>query len=403
MEKLKKFMNVWEIESNFKCPVAGAMLSVEKHKSILKKCGWDVSRLKPYEYHSTLMGCLGDENAVSIKVNNYIRHQSRKIMGRVAEVYETLDKGEARTKIRELWASWASQGDIGPAMYALVSHEDTDIELLRDIHGEVHMMAHANMTEVFDIRKKMAAVGNTLTREKERGAEKNGRIRHLVTENKRLASRLEQMEAECNKSQKKVAEIEGQANPDNTRILTDRIAALESELARARDRAVRAEQSEKKLQVELFSTRNENLLIRDEIQAMMASFVVSGPMDCPAGGPCSDTSCPNYTLCAKRIFMIGGITKMKSYYRDIVEKAGGSFDYHDGYMKNASDNLAAKVRRCDVVVCPVNCNSHNACLKVKKLCQRYKKELKILNSASLSALTQALMVPEDGDLTRELN
>ena len=93
--------------------------------------------------------------------------------------------------------------------------------------------------------------------------------------------------------------------------------------------------------------------------------------------------------------MIGGITKMKSYYRQIVEKAGGEFDYHDGYLRNSSDDLAAKVKRCDVVVCPVSCNSHNACLKVKHLCTRYNKELKILNSASLSAVTQALIVSDD--------
>jgi hypothetical protein len=91
--------------------------------------------------------------------------------------------------------------------------------------------------------------------------------------------------------------------------------------------------------------------------------------------------------------MIGGITKMKSYYRDIVEQAGGRFDYHDGYLKNANANLAARVKRCDVVVCPVSCNSHNACLRVKKLCRRYNKELKILNSPSLSAVSQALFVP----------
>ena len=116
------------------------------------------------------------------------------------------------------------------------------------------------------------------------------------------------------------------------------------------------------------------------------------PVACAALGGCSDDTCPNYHLCAKRIFMIGGITKMKSYYREIVESAGGEFDYHDGYLKNSNANLTAKVKRCDVVVCPVNCNSHNACLKVKKLCRRYNKELKILNSASLSAVTRALMV-----------
>ncbi len=93
--------------------------------------------------------------------------------------------------------------------------------------------------------------------------------------------------------------------------------------------------------------------------------------------------------------MIGGITKMKAHYKDIVENAGGEFDYHDGYLKNANANLEAKVRRSDLVICPVNCNSHNACIKVKKLCNRYNKELKLLESSSLSALTRAVLVHPD--------
>ncbi|MCK5165485.1 MAG: DUF2325 domain-containing protein, partial [Desulfobacula sp.] len=87
--------------------------------------------------------------------------------------------------------------------------------------------------------------------------------------------------------------------------------------------------------------------------------------------------------------------KMKSFYRDIVENAGGKFDYHDGYLKAGKTNLEAKVKKCDMVLCPVNCNSHNACLRVKKLCNKHNKAIKFLNSSSLSAVSQALFVPEN--------
>jgi len=61
-DKLSKFMNIWEVEPHFKCPVVGAILSVEKHKTILKKCGYDVKKLKPYEYHQQIMAKLLDQN-----------------------------------------------------------------------------------------------------------------------------------------------------------------------------------------------------------------------------------------------------------------------------------------------------------------------------------------------------
>lgn len=67
------------------------------------------------------------------------------------------------------------------------------------------------------------------------------------------------------------------------------------------------------------------------------------PCSCPAenctSDDCKKEACAHYQLCAKRIFMIGGMTKMESYYRDIVKKAYGKFDFHNGYLKNALTSL----------------------------------------------------------------
>lgn len=400
-DPLNQFMNIWEIERNFKCPVVGAMLSVEKHKSILKKCGWDVKILKPYEYHSHLMGCMGDENAVSIKVNNYIRHQARKYMVEIAALYEAGD-GDG---VRNLWEQYCAQGVIGPVMYAIVAHRDADIELLQDVHGEVHMLAHANMTEVFDVRKKLEAADQTLSKEKRNVSEKNSRIKELVREVKEANQEKNKLADENCRLKKRIKEIEELLVPENqgVTVFENRIYDLEQALENEKEEVRQVDRERKQLEIDLFSARNENTLLQDEIMAFTATFsggdfsvaeTSKEAIACPVQSGCVGDACPNYRLCAKRVFMIGGITKMKAYYRDIVENAGGVFDYHDGYLKNSNANLAARVKRCDVVVCPVNCNSHNACLKVKQLCNRYNKELKILNSASLSAVTQALMVPE---------
>ncbi len=46
-DKLHHFSPIWEIPDHLKCPVTGVMLTVEKHRSILKKCGYDVKSMKP--------------------------------------------------------------------------------------------------------------------------------------------------------------------------------------------------------------------------------------------------------------------------------------------------------------------------------------------------------------------
>lgn len=401
MDAMRCFANIWEIERNFKCPVIGAMLTVNKHRDILKKCGWDVNGLKPYEYHSYLMGCMGDENAVSIKTNNFIRHQAGKYMKQIAALYKKKDaKG-----VRSLWNDYSARGIIGPVMYAIVSHKDTNIDLLQDIHGEVHMLSHANMTEVFTVRKKLESADLALTREKNKVNSKNKKIREMVSQLKQTGQEKNSLATENIQLKKQLAQLKTltlfsqSSDPDPSQD----VERLEQALHHQKEEVLNLERARKQLEIQLFSAENENAMLKAEFE-QLSSIFAAGAEDvcncretetCPVTGACPDQDCPRRRLCARRIFMIGGITKMKSYYRQIVEKAGGEFDYHDGYLRSSNDDLAAKVRRCDVVVCPVSCNSHNACLKVKHLCTRYNKELKILNSASLSAVTQALIVPDD--------
>lgn len=52
--------------------------------------------------------------------------------------------------------------------------------------------------------------------------------------------------------------------------------------------------------------------------------------------------------------------------------------------------LWAAASRADMVLCPVNCNSHGACLLVKKMCKKHKKALHIMPNFSLNAVSRVL-------------
>lgn len=384
-------MHIWEVEVHFKCPVVGTMLSVEKHKDILKKCGYDVKRLKPYEYHHQIMAKLVDKNNVSVKVDNYIRNQARREMIQIADLSED--------KIRELWELHSGKGNVGPMMYAIIAKENASVDLLQEVYGQVHMMAHANMTEIFHVRQKLVLADEHLTRVEKKLVEKHETIKAQLETRKSDLKKLSLGLAENQHLATKLLELEARVSPENekdnpTHWLQEKIADLEHHLEKAQSKLRLQEREKRTLEIDLFSARNETQLIKEEIASLVATFRPCAPPECPIQNDSIQEPCPRYKLCVKRVFMIGGITKMKSFYKEIVEKAGGEFDYHDGYMKNARTNLEAMVKRCDLVLCPVSCNSHNACLKVKKLCNRYNKELKILSSPSLSAVTQALFIQE---------
>jgi hypothetical protein len=103
-----------------------------------------------------------------------------------------------------------------------------------------------------------------------------------------------------------------------------------------------------------------------------------------------DESCPVYGACPKRILIVGGMTKLKAHYRRLVESNGAIFDYHNGYIRGGMRVLEGRVRRSDMILCPVNCNSHSACLTVKRLCRKLNKPLHILSNASVSSISKAL-------------
>lgn len=107
------------------------------------------------------------------------------------------------------------------------------------------------------------------------------------------------------------------------------------------------------------------------------------------GGDC-DPQCPSYDLCKKRVLIVGGIERMEKAYRKLVEEHGGIFEYHAGHMKSGGKGLENSVQRADFVLCPVNCNSHGACLKVKSLGKKFKKPVHMLSNFSLSAVARTM-------------
>lgn len=135
------------------------------------------------------------------------------------------------------------------------------------------------------------------------------------------------------------------------------------------------------------SRRQSNTLLSHLAKEEKVSKSCSG-RDCVSGN-CSP-SCPSYDLCKKRVLIVGGIERMEKSYRKLVEERGGVFEYHAGHMKSGGKGLENSVQRADLILCPVNCNSHGACLKVKSLGKKFKKPVHMLSNFSLSTVARTM-------------
>lgn len=119
---------------------------------------------------------------------------------------------------------------------------------------------------------------------------------------------------------------------------------------------------------------------------LVAPCVAAG---CCGNGSCDDR-CPAFELCRKRVLIVGGVERMAALYRTFIEGRGGELDYHSGHLRNGIDSLKQSLCRADIILCPVNCNSHGACLKVKELAKKHKKTFYMLPNGSLSTLSRLL-------------
>ncbi len=373
--------HVWEIHSHFKCPVVGACLSIEEHRRILRKAGHRTKGLAPYQLHSAIMGHLHEKNRISSKVERYLRHKYRDSVFGLACLRE-----EA---FMEAWHKGFQRGRTDSLLYVAALRDDLSEKMLAEIFGEIHMQSHANITEIMKSRRSLIVQ-----------KEANQKLAKLLKQEKKRSGSLKQkvslMKSSLDKSRilmeklKKIAMPEKKTGADNVkenRKLRERLRTLENQNVQQTKDLRYLEREKRKLQIDLFELQATNQQLADELRDIISQIsAISGCND----RHCDET-CPDFCICEKRILIVGGITKIRHLYRHLIESAGGVFDYHDGYMRNGKQNLEAQVRRSDLILCPVNCNSHGACHKVKKFCRKYDKTVRMLPSSSLSAISNALL------------
>ena len=105
--------------------------------------------------------------------------------------------------------------------------------------------------------------------------------------------------------------------------------------------------------------------------------------------PASAFSTP-LDLSGRRILLVGGLRQRVSHFRKLVEGCNGSFCHHDGGMEESMDRLDSLFGRADAVVFPVDCVSHAALGKVKRLCRRWNKPYVPMRRSGIGAFTDAL-------------
>ena len=378
-------LRFWEMDSFFTCPVVGACLTVSEQKQLLKKACISCKGKTLFELHEILVSCSDNENKLSRRVDRLLR---RKYMQKAAEfiAMNQLD-------FMDYWKEYFEIGELGLLVYAAAANRGLPSEVKRELFGIIHMNMHETANVNAELRRELAKVREARGEADVRVKELKQVNRGLRKESNKLRKSWETMRIELAVAKKerdrRMAELSGLRND-----LADQPSPDGRDTENFDSGTDTSQEQELQAKIAELEKDNSRLLKRLDHQqkenSILQGFLQSMAMQSPDGQPC-DESCPSFDLCRKRVLIVGGISKMKTYYRNVVEAKGGQFEYHDGDLRGGIRVLEGRFKRADIVLCPVDCNSHAACSLVKKLGKKHKKPVQMLHGSSLNAVSWALL------------
>lgn len=388
-------LKLWELESGLLCSVIGTCLNVEELRKIGNKMSVPIKGLSDFEIHELFVKESCECSDCSRSVN--------KTLNRKFELSIKLaSRCRTSEELMKFWRVSRAQNRLAGAYWAILTHSAASASLVREVFGEVHMLSHLagvsirkDEQKIAELTKKLEVAQQTL-----RSAYDDFR-RRMDERNKELAAlkgykeEAERQSARLSAALNRITELDAETGVTQ---LNAAIQKLEEELA------VKAKAKEM-LEHECHGLRLRNkdinasyLLLQEQFEDMKREVLVLEQIvmnqdkgsECGKCGVCEGKQCPCPDLCGRCVLYVGGQHSLVPHYRQIVEQLGGEFIHHDGGKEEHRVLLENKLKKSDGVVCPINCISHDACLRVKRLCKQWQKPFVPVRTSSLSALARGI-------------
>jgi hypothetical protein len=356
---------LWEFGSNLHCSIVGTCLSTAELRQVFLKIGRkEVIGASEHAVHASAVLVAGKHQDGAKLLHKALDRRHRVAISQ-------FDKAKTAAEVRALWREASDRGDIPGAYWAALTHPAINEALVREIFAEVHMLSHlVGAANRADIR----------------------RLRQLEEEKVEFEARLARKEEQLLET--------STARDEAVRALATRVepppavappARLDDEATELKARLARCETRRERVEAELVEMRSalsgaqdarraaelREAELREELDALEARL----------GAEQGDEPSPRLDL---TLLYVGGHTARIGHLRALAEGAGAAFLYHDGGIEERGGLLPGLVSRADAVLFPVDCVSHAAMLRVKRLCRQAGKKFVPLRSAGLAPFCAAL-------------
>lgn len=377
-------LGFWDVDAVLKCPVVGMCLTLEEQRRTVKKAGLLSKKYGPFEIHEILVSCTNSDNPLARRADALLR----KKYDRRAALLRRLEPALFMRHWKEAFAA----GDFATALWAAASRADLPEECRRVIFGAIHMSMHSAFDACQGLRRQL----ELSRREREKAEDK---VKTLKQSLACLRKEQRALREERDGARRILTTVEAEKAHLRDEVAAlragERLVALEAEnhrlrtvlsgqaehLLRSQEQRAATEHRLAGLTEELEGQQQINARLKEEIRLALRSLAEANTCD---------STCPAFAGCRKRVLIVGGMTRMESLYRQLVEGSGGSLEYHDGYLSGGVKQLEKSLQRADIVLCPVNCNSHGACAVVKSLGKKHNKPVYMMSNFSLSAVSRVI-------------
>jgi hypothetical protein len=397
---VRKARKLWELKRSLYCPVIGTCLDIDAWRRLARARGFAVEDMSDYEVHIHFVGACGERNASSLAAQKALDRAHQSLLRRFA-------RARSREDLEALWQQVLDEGEVPGGFWALVTHPLSDAGLTNRAYEDIHMLSHQIGAGQRADLKKLQYTRVALERlRKESSEQQNRHLQALEQRDRRLATlqdRLASVQEELRVAKAREAELTTRLGRFEDTPLEARLTDMEKR-ARAAERDAERLQSEAtmwKEACELVSERSDTwereLLEQRAQREALERLVIPSASGCDGCSAAEALACPN--LCGRRILCVGGRSHVIEHYREIVARCNGEFDHHDGGIEDKPQRLNAMLSSADVVICTIDCVSHDAYNRSKRFCKRSAKPCVLLRSSGVSTFARALEQVAGGDGT----
>ncbi len=380
---MKSNKRIWEIKHQTVCKIIGMALGSKDLQKIANKFG--ISPRDPlmdqeFALHSTAVHLCGNDNPVSRMIQKNLEKKSSKYAKRLEET----DTRNLITSVLE------GPEDLRIPLWAVLWHLaarglNNGASVESALFGFIHMLEHRLLKDYWESASRRSAEDGINSEENDDTMKLKRRILDLKREVDESRKISENLRAELRDRDMKESQHELPAcHLISASAVNETRSEAGEKIKRLQGLLVEAREDKKRLEEESNCLRHEVQVLSREVSLKVRDGICHDPES-------SDCSCAlRRQLQGRHVAMVGGIDSLECHYREFVQMMGATFQRHDGDCRGGECLIEDCIKRADLVVCPIEINSHNAVKCVKKYCKNYGIPCRFPRTAGLSGFRTAL-------------